>query len=123
MEGSGVSGEEIFSLVGLEPKNRRSCHDNEGFRDEEGDGRDAKGEKELVSWCEDGSDDDDKRVELGLVGKVWTKWVINPNAFISTMKGIWRVQFGVDISNIGKNLFQFQFYHWKDKEKILKAQP
>ena len=37
--------------------------------------------------------------------------------------GIWRFQHGVEIINIGKNLFQFQFHHWKDKEKILEEQP
>lgn len=80
-------------------------------------------EDEPISWCEDGGDDDDNRVELGLVGKVWIDRLINPSAFITTMKGIWRVQAGLDISNIGRNLFQFQFYHWKDKERVLAGQP
>ena len=31
-------------------------------------------------------EDKDARVELGLVGKIWTKRIINMNAFMSTMK-------------------------------------
>lgn len=29
----------------------------------------------------------------------------------------------MDINVISKNLYQFQFYHWRDKEKVLKGQP
>ena len=94
---------------------------DEGLRFGEGEGNVLDEETSIV-WCEDGSDNDDKRLELRLIRKVWTERFINPTAFISTMREIWRVHFGVDISNIGKNLLLFQFYHWKDKQKILEGQ-
>ena len=47
----------------------------------------------------------------------------NPVAFISTMKNIWAVINGVDITNVGRNLYQIQFYHWRDKQKVLLGQP
>ena len=49
--------------------------------------------------------------------------VPNPNAFISTMKNEWMVKNGVEISRIGRNLFQIQFFHWQDKQRILDGQP
>lgn len=30
-------------------------------------------EEEVVSWVDEGEEDDEARVELGLVGKIWTK--------------------------------------------------
>ena len=33
------------------------------------------------------------------------------------------VKYGVDISNIGRNLYYIQLYHWRDKQRILDGQP
>lgn len=33
------------------------------------------------------------------------------------------MKFGLEISNIGKNKFQFQFHHWRDKRRVLEGQP
>lgn len=79
----------------------------------------------MVEWVDRGEDDgvDDDRISLGLIGKVWTNRNPNPVAFISTMKGIWWVKNRVDIVNIGRNLYQIQFFHWRDKKKILEGQP
>lgn len=71
----------------------------------------------------DGQEEDNDRIALGLVGKLWTTRVPYPGPFIATMKSIWMVKNGIDISNIGRNLFQIQFYHWRDKKKILDGQP
>ncbi|CAO2821304.1 unnamed protein product [Amaranthus hypochondriacus] len=115
--------EEIFSSKKDGPNAQNKGKGQEGINGEENKEYISEGEEELISWFEDGGDDDDNRVELGMVGKVWTERLINRSAFITTMKGIWRVQAGLDISNIGRNLFQFQFYHWKDKERVLAGQP
>lgn len=42
---------------------------------------------------------------------------------MATLKTVWTVKHGVDIINIGRNIFQFQFFHWRDKQKILMGQP
>uniref|UniRef100_A0A803LDA8 CCHC-type domain-containing protein n=1 Tax=Chenopodium quinoa TaxID=63459 RepID=A0A803LDA8_CHEQI len=39
------------------------------------------------------------------------------------MKDVWQPKHGVEISNIGKNMFMFQFHHWRDKYKVLEDQP
>ena len=57
------------------------------------------------------------------MGKIWTGRNINANAFMTTIKNVWQPKHGLDISNIGKNMFVFQFYHWKDKHRVLDGQP
>lgn len=42
---------------------------------------------------------------------------------MSTIKGIWALKHGLEISIIGKNLYQFQFHHWQDKKKVVEGQP
>ncbi|KAL2939378.1 ATP synthase epsilon chain [Bienertia sinuspersici] len=80
-------------------------------------------EEDSIEWVDKGLEEEQARVELGLVGKLWTNRNINVNAFISTIKNVWQTKNGVDISNIGKNLFVFQFYHWRDKARVLDGQP
>lgn len=67
--------------------------------------------EKVVEWVDDGSDEDTEndRLELGLIGKLWTNRCPNPTAFISTLKNVWMVKYGVDIINIGRNLYRFQF--------------
>lgn len=57
------------------------------------------------------------------MGCIWSSRVPNPSAFISTMKSVWTVKYRVEIVNIGKNLYQIQFFHWQDKERIMEGQP
>ena len=78
---------------------------------------------DAVEWTEDGEEDDSARVELGLVGKIWTKRSINANAFMATIKNVWQPSHGLDISSIGENTFVVQFYHWRDKNRVLEGQP
>ncbi|KAL2903368.1 hypothetical protein RDABS01_002078 [Bienertia sinuspersici] len=58
----------------------------------------VEGEEE-IEWIEEGEDEEDARVELGLVN------------------------YNVEINNIDKNLFIFQFYQWKDKQRVLEGHP
>lgn len=78
---------------------------------------------DAVDWTEEGEEDDVARVELGLVGKIWTKRSINANAFMATIKNVWQPSHGLDISNIGENTFVFKIYHWRDKNRVVEGQP
>lgn len=89
----------------------------------EKEGIGVKDQEEAVCWVEEGEEDDDARVELGLVGKIWTKRRINATAFMDTMKSVWQPSHGVDISSLGDNTFVFQFHHWRDKNKVVEGQP
>lgn len=77
--------------------------------------------EEAVEWVNDGDDEEENHISLGLVGKLWSNRILNPTAFMNTIKNVWVTQHGVDVSIIGKNMFQFQFYHWRNKEKVLKG--
>ena len=78
-----------------------------------------------AEWIDGGADDeeDNDRIALGLIGSLWTPRSPNPNAFISTMKSVWSVKHGLEIVHIGRNFFQIQFFHWRDKQKVLGGQP
>ena len=80
-------------------------------------------EEDAVDWVDDGEDEEEARVALGLVGKIWTDRHINANAFMATMKMVWQPKHGVDISNLGENVFVFQFHHWRDKQRVVDEQP
>uniref|UniRef100_A0A803L8S1 Endonuclease/exonuclease/phosphatase domain-containing protein n=1 Tax=Chenopodium quinoa TaxID=63459 RepID=A0A803L8S1_CHEQI len=60
--------------------------------------------EEVIEWEDNGEDDEEARIELALVGRIWTNRSVNVNAFISTMKEVWKPKHGVEISNIGKNI-------------------
>ena len=79
--------------------------------------------EDAIDWVEGETEAEDDRVELGLVGKIWTGRHINVNAFMATIKNIWQPKHGLDISAMGKNMFAFQFYHWRDKQRVLEGQP
>lgn len=72
---------------------------------------------------EDGEEDEEARVELRVVGNIWTNRNVNTNAFMATIKNVWQPNHDIDISNIGKNTFVFQFYHWRDKQRVMEGQP
>lgn len=80
-------------------------------------------DEEEVIWEDDIGKDEANRLALGLICKIWTSRMVNPNAFISTINGIWALKHGLEISNIGKNLYQLQFHHWRDKNKVVDGQP
>ncbi|KAL2899240.1 hypothetical protein RDABS01_024322 [Bienertia sinuspersici] len=80
-------------------------------------------DEEAIVWEENEVEDEDDRIELSLVGKIWTNRNVNMKAFITTMENVWQPKYGVEISNIGKNLYMCQFHHWKDKQYVLNEQP
>lgn len=76
-----------------------------------------------MEWLEEESEEEEARTELGIVIRIWTRRVVNQTAFIATMKNIWQTKLDIDIKNIGKNLYVVQFYHWKDKQRVIDGQP
>lgn len=78
---------------------------------------------EPIEWIDEGSEEEEARVELGLVRQIWTERHVNQNAFITTMKNVWQPKHDIDINNMGKNLYVFQFHHWRDKQKVLEGRP
>lgn len=85
--------------------------------------KDVNTDSEPVEWEEDGAEEDEARTELGLVIRICTNRHVNQNAFTTTMKNIWQAKHDMDIKNIGKNLYVVQFYHWRDKHRVMEGQP
>lgn len=101
----------------------RDISEEEGKRMEDTSQKKDGAIDEPIEWIEEESGDEDARVELGLIGRIWTDRHINNNAFVSTMKNVWQARYDVDVRNMGKNLYVFQFHHWKDKQRVLDGQP
>ncbi|KAL2931460.1 AT hook-containing protein attf-4 [Bienertia sinuspersici] len=64
---------------------------------------------EVIEWEEDTGEEEEDRLTLGLVGKVWSNRTINVKAFISTMKSVWNPK--------------HEFFYWRDKHRIVEEQP
>lgn len=73
----------------------------------------------------DGVDDNsqDDILNLRLVGRVLTTKPLNLDAVRRTLQQVWSLKDGVVIRALGVNLFLFQFFHWKDCEKVLNGRP
>jgi len=77
----------------------------------------------VVKWDDDDDVGEESILGLCLVGKVWTVRRLNANAFMSTMEKIWNPNHGMEAKEIDTSLFLFQFYHWKDQERVLEGEP
>ncbi|KAL2933269.1 hypothetical protein RDABS01_016388 [Bienertia sinuspersici] len=80
-------------------------------------------EDDSIDWVFEGENDEEQKLALAMVVKVLTDRNINSNAFISTIKKVWRPFHNLEASNVGKNLFFFQFFHWRDKQRVMENQP
>ncbi|KAF7825238.1 ribonuclease H [Senna tora] len=83
------------------------------------------GEEEVVIIEEGGKVDEPgtNRLNLCLAGSVWGEGHYNHGAFQRTISQVWRPKHGVDIKEIDKNLYMFQFFHWRDRDKVLEGEP
>lgn len=86
----------------------------------------SEGEEEeevALGWIVEGEEEEKAQVELGLVGKLWTDRNVNSPALIAQMRRIWNPKHGMEGNCIERNIFFFQFYHWKDTEFVMNSQP
>ncbi|CAO2823526.1 unnamed protein product [Amaranthus hypochondriacus] len=65
----------------------------------------------------------DGKLSLRLVGWVVTERPLNFDAVKRTLLHVWNLKEGVVIRSMGINLFFFQFFHWRDRDKILNGRP
>ncbi|XP_021716010.1 uncharacterized protein LOC110683914 [Chenopodium quinoa] len=78
-------------------------------------------ENEIVDLGDVEDGESEARVSLMLVGKLISDRTINVEAFKRTMIHAWAVSKRLVIRVIGANLFAFQFFHWKDRKKVLEG--
>ncbi|KAK3230768.1 hypothetical protein Dsin_002649 [Dipteronia sinensis] len=82
-------------------------------------------EKERPVYTLDGNlkDNGVRRLELCLVGKVFSTKLVNKNVFKEVMNKIWRVDVGVGIEQIKGNTFEFLFKSLKARQRVLNGGP
>ncbi|KAL2942889.1 Alpha-1 2-mannosyltransferase MNN21 [Bienertia sinuspersici] len=66
---------------------------------------------------------EEEKLALTLVGRVLIVRTYNFEALQKTLKQIWPLSKGAVFRTIESNLFAIQFFHWKDKEKVLAGAP
>lgn len=64
-----------------------------------------------------------EKLSLLLVGRVCTERPYNIDAFKRTMLKVWAPTHNLVIMVIRPNLYAFQFFHWRVKEKVLEGGP
>ncbi|KAL2899848.1 hypothetical protein RDABS01_024930 [Bienertia sinuspersici] len=80
-------------------------------------------EDDVVEFLEDIDNTHEEKLELSLVGKVQSVRPYNFNALKNTMNQVWTLSKKAVFREIENNLFIIQFFHWKDKEKVLNGRP
>lgn len=80
-------------------------------------------EDDVVDLGEEVDQGDNEKLSLRLVGRVITERPLNFDAVKRTLMHVWNLKEGVVIRSMGVNLFLFQFFHWRDRDKILAGRP
>ena len=66
-------------------------------------------EEETITISDEGLKEDLERCELSLIGKFLTCWSFNKRVALVTLKKAWGLEDGVQVVEVGTNLFQIKF--------------
>ncbi|KAJ1413865.1 hypothetical protein SESBI_19359 [Sesbania bispinosa] len=82
-------------------------------------------EAHVVALSDPEDDSSDRRTnrQICLICKVWKIDSYNVRAFKSTMLNIWKTRGGLEIMDLGENLFSIKVFNDRDKENILRGSP
>lgn len=80
-------------------------------------------EEEIIDIGEENINNSDDKLALRLVGQLYTVRPFNVEAFKKTMTQVWGLAGNLLIRPLSTNKFLFQFFHWKDVEKVLNGRP
>lgn len=80
-------------------------------------------EEDVIDFGDNADEAVDDKLSLRLVGRIVTSKPLNFDAVRRTLMHIWSLKEGVVIRAMGPNLFLFQFFHWKDRDKVLNGRP
>ncbi|XP_021847415.2 uncharacterized protein [Spinacia oleracea] len=80
-------------------------------------------EDEVIDLRTVASDNSKDNFDLLLIGKLVSDRPFNVEAFRRTMMNVWSPEHGLVIRVLGPYLFGFQFFHWRDKEKVFHGRP
>ncbi|KAL2905726.1 hypothetical protein RDABS01_004436, partial [Bienertia sinuspersici] len=80
-------------------------------------------EEEIADLGESQGGDSSQQIALTLVGKLLIVRSYNFEALQRTLKQVWSPSRGVVFRKIENNLLIIQFFHWKDRKKVLDGAP
>lgn len=80
-------------------------------------------EEEDAITEEDEISEDDEVFSRTLVGKIWTDSPYNARAFKQTITEAWRSRNPVEVQDLNKNLFLFNFASKKEAELVYRNGP
>ena len=80
-------------------------------------------EEEVIAISDEGRLPDIESCSLSLIGKFLTCKAFNKRAALNTLRAAWGMQLGLQILEVGSNLFQFKFQSKFDLIRVLKGGP
>ena len=80
-------------------------------------------EEEVIAISDEGKLPDIESCSLSLIGKFLTCKAFNKRAALNTLRAAWGMQLGLQILEVGSNLFQFKFQFEYDLIRVLKGGP
>ncbi|XP_021766647.1 uncharacterized protein LOC110731120 [Chenopodium quinoa] len=80
-------------------------------------------EEEIAEFGDSSSNTQESKMAFSIVAKLLTVRSYNFEALQRTLKQIWALKRDVIFRKIENNLFIIQFFHWRDKEKVLDGAP
>lgn len=78
-------------------------------------------EGDIIDLGEVNPNEEDNKLLLLLMGWSHTERPYNVEAFKRTMMNVWAPKNGMVIRVLSPNMYAFQFFHWRDKERILEG--
>ena len=80
-------------------------------------------EEEVIAISDEGRKEDIESCALSFIGKFLTCKPFNKRAALNTLRRAWGLDEGVQMVEVGSNLFQFKFKTEFEMERILKSGP
>uniref|UniRef100_A0A7N2MAT8 DUF4283 domain-containing protein n=1 Tax=Quercus lobata TaxID=97700 RepID=A0A7N2MAT8_QUELO len=80
-------------------------------------------EEEVIAILDEGRKEEIESCSLSLIGKFLTCKPFNKRAALSTLRRAWGLDEGVQMVEVGSNLFQFKFKTEFEMERIIKSGP
>ncbi|XP_030924593.1 uncharacterized protein LOC115951549 [Quercus lobata] len=80
-------------------------------------------EEEVIAISDEGRKEEIESCSLSLIGKFLTCKPFNKRAALSTLRRAWGLEEGVQMVEVGSNLFQFKFKTEFEMERIIKSGP
>ena len=80
-------------------------------------------EEEVIEVSDEGRQEEIKSCSQSLLGKFLTCRPFNKNAATNTVKKAWGLEAGVQILEVGSNLFQFKFQTEFEMERVFRGGP